>query len=342
MGMLEAELTPSSPSAPASNGPRAELFRQVNEPSGSSFSVPADERAHGSLAQGIVRLARPHQWIKNILVFVAPAAAGVLTQWTVLWHAAAAFGIFCLAASGTYFLNDAFDAQADRLHPKKRVRPVACGIVPIWLAISGGAVLLVLATGLGALLAGRDSGNRDGRIRSGQHRLFTGIEERGHPRPGAGKCRVCSPGHRGRCRHRSRAFQLVHHRCLIWIASRRDRQAIGEKGLLDGAAIDHVLVRQTLRLYSDNFLRSVRILSAGVTVTAYCLWAFERASQPQSGGHPIWFQLSIVPFVIALLHVLRLLDAGEGAAPEDLALHDRRLQVYGVCWIVLFAVATYS
>ena len=83
-------------------------------------------------------------------------------------------------------------------------------------------------------------------------------------------------------------------------------------------------------------------LSAAVTVSAYCLWAFERASQVHPGHDPIWFQLTIVPFVIALLHVLRLLDSGAGAAPEELALQDHRLQIYGLSWVALFAIGIYS
>ena len=84
-----------------------------------------------SLAAGLVRLARPQQWIKNLLVFVAPAAAGALFHGSVLARTVASFGIFCLAASGTYFMNDAIDAPADRLHPTKRNRPVASGVVPV-------------------------------------------------------------------------------------------------------------------------------------------------------------------------------------------------------------------
>ena len=89
---------------------------------------------------GLVRLARPRQWIKNLLVFVAPAAAGVLFhRHGPAGTASAAFGIFCLAASGTYFLNDAIDAEADRRHPTKRLRPVAAGVVPVPLAARGSA-----------------------------------------------------------------------------------------------------------------------------------------------------------------------------------------------------------
>jgi decaprenyl-phosphate phosphoribosyltransferase len=116
----------------------------------------------------------------------------------------------------------------------------------------------------------------------------------------------------------------------------------GEKQLLDHHQTDHGAVRPTLAMYTPSFLRSVRTLSAAVTVTAYCLWAFERASQVHPGHDPIWFQLSIVPFVIALLHILRLLDSGAGAAPEDLAVHDHRLQIYGLCWVALFAIGAYA
>ena len=71
---------------------------------------PAPVGPPESLVHGLVRLARPRQWVKNVLVFVAPAAAGVLFHRGVLGHAAGAFGIFCLAATGTYFVNDAMDA----------------------------------------------------------------------------------------------------------------------------------------------------------------------------------------------------------------------------------------
>ena len=53
-----------------------------------------EQRRKQSLFDGLLRLARPRQWIKNLLVFVAPVAGGALLRWTVLWHAGAAFGIF--------------------------------------------------------------------------------------------------------------------------------------------------------------------------------------------------------------------------------------------------------
>ncbi len=116
----------------------------------------------------------------------------------------------------------------------------------------------------------------------------------------------------------------------------------GEKKLLADEQADDGSIRQTLGLYTPTFLRSVRTLSAAVTVSAYCLWAFGRAAELHKGTDPIWFQLTVIPFTVALLHIMRLLDSGQGAAPEELAIHDHRLQIYGVCWIALFAAGVYA
>ena len=68
---------------------------------------------------------RPRQWAKNVLVFAAPIAAGSIDEWPVCARQPFAFVAFCLAASGTYLLNDARDVESDRLHPMKRNRPIA-------------------------------------------------------------------------------------------------------------------------------------------------------------------------------------------------------------------------
>src|SRR5690606_14849287 len=71
-------------------------------------------------------------------------------EWAI--DALAAFVAFCLAAAGTYYVNDARDADADRRHPSKRHRPVAAGVVPVPLAYAGGAVLLAAAIGVSLLI----------------------------------------------------------------------------------------------------------------------------------------------------------------------------------------------
>lgn len=85
----------------------------------------------------IPRVLRLHQWIKNLLLFVAPLAAHQIPQGG---HSSAmllAFLSFSLCASAVYILNDLFDLDSDRAHPRKRMRPFASGEVQV----AEGAVL---------------------------------------------------------------------------------------------------------------------------------------------------------------------------------------------------------
>jgi decaprenyl-phosphate phosphoribosyltransferase len=290
----------------------------------------------------LIRLARPRQWIKNLLVFVAPAAAGVLLHPHALWRTAAAFAIFCIAASGTYFLNDAIDAPADRAHPSKRLRPVATGLVPRPLALITGIALLVVGAVLGELLAGWHLALVMGLY--GVINVGYSLELKNEPildlaAVSSGFILRAVAGGVAAGVVLSNWFLIVtSFGSLLIVTGKRS----GEQQLLDQHKTDHDSVRPILSSYTPNFLRTVRTLTAAVSVTAYCLWAFERAAQLHPGHDPIWFQLTIIPFTIALLHVMRLLDSGVGAAPEELALRDHRLQIYGLAWAALFAIGIYG
>jgi decaprenyl-phosphate phosphoribosyltransferase len=73
---------------------------------------------------------------------------------------------------------------------------------------------------------------------------------------------------------------------------------------------------------------------------AYSIWAFEKAQEAHLNVP--WYQLSIVPFVLAILRYALLVDQGKGSAPEELVLTDRTLQVIGVCWLVVFCLGIYG
>jgi decaprenyl-phosphate phosphoribosyltransferase len=84
-------------------------------------------------------------------------------------------------------------------------------------------------------------------------------------------------------------------------------------------------------------------IAATVTVASYCLWAFERTGLlAHAGHHVVWIELTVVPLVLAVLHIFRLLDSGQGGEPEELALHDHVLQGYGVLWAILMAIGLYA
>jgi decaprenyl-phosphate phosphoribosyltransferase len=292
-----------------------------------------------SMLRGIVRIARPRQWIKNLLVFAAPGAAGVLTHWHDFVLALGAFGIFCLAASGTYFLNDTVDAEADRHHPVKRLRPVAAGVVPARVALAIGLALMALAFGLAWALAGWHLALVIG-IYLG---VATAYSLRLKHEPVIDLACVAA-GFVLRAIAGGVATGVPLSDWFVIVASFGSLLVVTGKRSAEQAEHGPGVHRPILEEYPPAFLRSVRLLSAAVAVTAYCLWAFERSSATigTHHHHAIWFQLSIIPVVLALLHLELRFERGQGAAPEDLALHDHLLQALGLAWVALFAAGVYS
>jgi 4-hydroxybenzoate polyprenyltransferase len=95
------------------------------------------------MLRDLVKLLRVHQWVKNLLVFVAPLLGHALAHPGALAQASELFGAFCAAASGVYVVNDLFDLQADRAHPRKRERPFASGRLPLRLGVLGPLLMLL-------------------------------------------------------------------------------------------------------------------------------------------------------------------------------------------------------
>lgn len=96
---------------------------------------------------------------------------------------------------------------------------------------------------------------------------------------------------------------------------------------------DRATTRPALAAYSLAYLRNVRTLSAGVAVTAYCLWAFDPAAM--TGIHPL-VELSIIPFLLFVLRYAMLVEEDGDRAPEDLLLGDRGLLAAALTWLVVF------
>lgn len=104
------------------------------------FAVDAEHlTTRGSRLGPLVRSLRPHQWLKNVLVFLPMMAAHQFDVATI-FLALLAFVSFSLIASSVYLLNDLLDLGSDRAHPRKRLRPLASGQLPL----SWGTALLPL------------------------------------------------------------------------------------------------------------------------------------------------------------------------------------------------------
>jgi|SRR5208283_218630 len=100
----------------------------------------------GSHFFALVRAMRPHQWLKNLLLFVPLVAAHKIADIHAWSEAAQGFAVMCLVTASIYMANDLLDLEADRLHRSKRQRPFAGGQVSVWAGIT--AVPLLLMAGL--------------------------------------------------------------------------------------------------------------------------------------------------------------------------------------------------
>ena len=99
-------------------------------------------------------------------------------------------------------------------------------------------------------------------------------------------------------------------------------------------------IRKALEGYTATYLRFVWTLAASAVVISYSLWGFEMASSA-SGSASVWYQVSMVPFTVAILRYAMDIDRGNGGAPDELALSDRALQVLALAWVACIGMAVY-
>lgn len=299
------------------------------------MSFAARSTARPSTGRGLLRTCRPKQWLKNVLVFAAPGAAGVLDNWPHLGDALLAFASFCLAASGIYCWNDALDVEADRQHPTKRYRPVAAGIVSPTVAKLAGTVMSVGAFAVMALT--RWQAVAVVAVYVVTTLLYSAwlkhvavvdlvtIASGFVLRAAAGAAAVDVA--------MSQWFVLCTVFGSLFIAAGKRYAELREVGE------DAPLVRATLGTYSAEYLRTVLAVSVGAALVSYCQWAFETKELSQTTWP--FYELSIVPLLTALLRYALVVENGDGATPEDVFAHDRVLQLLGVAWAVVFGLGVY-
>jgi decaprenyl-phosphate phosphoribosyltransferase len=275
-----------------------------------------------------------------VLVFVAPGAAGVLTHWIQLRQAVLAFILFCLASAGTYLVNDVLDLQSDRAHPTKRERPIASGVVPVPLAIGVAALCIGVAVGFGLMRTWQFG------LVLALYVVLTTIYSIWLKHQAVLDLVGLSAGFILRLLGGGYAtdvaisswFLIISCFGALFIATCKRQAEKNELG--DEAA----LIRPTLGMYTDQYLNYLKSVASGAVLISYCLFAVERAREYTDlgrGGASMWIELSIIPFLVAVLRYALVVDQGRGSAPEEVVLEDRVLQISGIVWAVLVGVSVY-
>jgi 4-hydroxybenzoate polyprenyltransferase len=284
---------------------------------------------------GLIRLARPRDWIKNVFVLLpVPFALKAMSPEQRELFSPVSFCLgfvgFCLVTSAVYTLNDLWDAQSDRLHPKKRRRPIATGDVSPVAAAVQLAVLLVaglalctaarsypsvivvlvyVAANLAYNLGGRNVALLDVFLLASGFVLRVLL--------GCALLKMLP----------SPWLLLCTSTVALFLGFTKRRADLRED--LD---LEH---RPSLQGYDKLFLDQAMSICAGVTVLAYALYCIE-AKEPAKKILLPGRELASLPFVAyGILDYLRMVYIeGIGGSPVDVAYHSRSMQACAVGWIV--------
>ncbi len=333
----------------SANQLRASQSRIGSEPHTSGIDEPAHPQGHPpkNLLDGMIKALRPKQWVKNVLVIAAPLAAGneIMDSGrsigTLTVDILVAFVAFCLAASSIYLINDARDVEADRAHPTKRFRPIAAGVLPVsmayimavaliigsiavsWFASEGPGLAIVVAVYI-ALQLGYCFGLK--------HQPVIDIA-------------LVSSGFMLRAMAGGVAANINLSQWFLLVA------AFGSLFMAAGKRYAELLlaertgkkIRKSLQGYTATYLRFVWTLAATAVVLSYALWGFEMGRTPgTSSTSAIWYEISMVPFTVAILRFAADVDRGDAGSPDEIALKDRPLQALAVLWLLSIAIAVYA
>lgn len=289
-----------------------------------------------SFARGLLTTARPLQWTKNLLVFAAAGAAGVLDDWPEVGLAVLTFVAFCLAASGVYFWNDALDVRADRRHPAKRFRPIAAGVLMVRTGQIVGTALLVTGCGVAAL-----TGRWQTVAVLATYVVTTMAYSVWLKHVAVVDLVVIASGFVLRAAAGAVAVDVEMSKWFVLCT------VFGSLFIVTGKRYAELLemgphagdVRPTLAAYTPGYLRVVLTMACSAALISYCQWAFE--TKELAGSDLPFYELSIVPMLTGLLRYALVLENGRGAAPEEVFADDRVLQVLGLAWVVLFGLGVY-
>jgi decaprenyl-phosphate phosphoribosyltransferase len=298
------------------------------------MSQPTEVVLRPSRLPAAVRAMRPRQWVKNVLVLAAPLAAGQLLDSTVLAKAALAFVAFCLVSACVYLINDVRDVEEDRMHPRKRLRPIAAGEIS-----PAAALVLAAVTGAAGFTIGFLTSVNLG-ITLAVYLVLQVIYSVFLKHLPVVDLAMVASGFLLRAIAGGVATDIPLSQWFLLVASFGSLFMVAGKRYSELKDIGaDAGTRRSLGRYSQSYLRFVWMLAAAMVLISYSLWAFENRSDPALGIP--WTALSIAPFTLGLLQYALEVDAGAAGEPEDVVLHDHVLQAIGAVWLVLISIAVF-
>lgn len=293
-----------------------------------------------SVGRALLDLARPGQWHKNVLVLGAPVAGGLLRDPSAMGRAAVMVAAFVAASVAVYATNDVRDADLDRLHPRKRHRPVASGRLRARWAITLSVTAAAVALGLSGLLGAPSVLVVAAYLASSLAYAFwfKHVAVLDIVLVAGGFALRALGGAAATHLDVSNWFLLVTlFGSLCLVAGKRSAESRGADAAPEHPAAAAV-TRPVLAQYPTAWLQQVLTLALTGCFVAYAMWAFQYVGTDVF--HPL-LAASVVPFLIGVLRYGLLVSQGDGEEPERVVLRDRTLLAAGAVWAGTVVISLY-
>lgn len=327
-------------------------MNEPNPPATPRADTDVPPTAAPPLLVNLIRLARPAQWAKSAFVLIGPFYAlkdmapgqGAVAQ--VLVPAFIAAAAFALASSGCYVVNDIVDREADRAHPRKRLRPIAAGLISLGVARAFAAVLLAASAALLFALpaAGRPFvalclslyvGNVLLYSAYLKHKVIADVMSLslGFVLRVMGGCAaaVIEPS--------VWLLNVTFFLSMFLAFGKRlgERRTLSETATQNGASASDtsraILHRRVQAGYTDALLQMAVVVTAVITLMTYALYVKDQGDRYTKGFNLLW--LTMLPATYGLLRGIVMLERGRFDDPTELALHDRGFQAAGLAFLGL-------
>lgn len=300
-------------------------------------SGTTQDAVHRPLVLSLVKLARPQQWVKSAFVLLGPLYGlrdlGREHWGHVLWQAVLAAGAFALASSACYVFNDLRDAPQDRIHPRKRSRPIASGAVK---AGAAWGLIVVLLAGCAGFLALVDAAPRAGlALMVGlyvvnviaystmlKHVAMADVVSLalGFVFRVLGGCAATgiSPS--------TWLLNVTLFLAMFLAFGKR----LGERRTAESKGFEASAVRGVQAKYTDHLLRMAVVVTAVATLVTYAGYIQSRDAEFTVAllGMPEkfnWLWLTILPATFALLRSVALVEVGRYDDPTEMMVKDKAM-----------------
>jgi decaprenyl-phosphate phosphoribosyltransferase len=275
-----------------------------------------------------LKLLRPAQWLKNLMLFFPPFLGGLILQPGLLRTGLAPLASFCLASSATYILNDILDRHNDLHHPRKKSRPIPSGKVSPAVAACLALVCLAVSLWLAAGLSGTFLW-----LLLAYLTISTAYSLKLKELPLVDLFCIAS-GFLLRLEAGGEAFHVVISDWLflcvfllaVFLATGK---RLGEKQGLGEKAGGH---RKSLLSYPDGFLQGTMYMTGGAVLVTYTQYVILR--------HGLILTVPLCCF--GLLRFIMRVQAGQGGDPTESLLRDGPLFIVGLLWAVMIGYSFYG